>query len=203
MWVPINLGIAPGVAPRGVVFVFLKSWDAIPRMEWNFVFRESRSEFRELLREYPRTVRELREWPFHSESVLPEIGVASRLPRFAILVRSGRGLCLIYCPSCHLWGWSLVPESLFRWSSLAPSLYFISPLSILLWLATKIALYIFIPSPSANISETETPLESTHESWFSSFSGSFFHPQPPSLLTFHLNLGGRSESLLRKPGFPY
>ena len=34
-------------------------------------------------------------------------------------------------------------------------------------------------------------------------SGSFFHPQPPSLLIFHLNLGGRSESLLRKPGFPY
>ena len=27
-------GIAPGVAPRIVVFVLLKSWDAIPRMEF-------------------------------------------------------------------------------------------------------------------------------------------------------------------------
>ena len=67
-------GIALGVAPRIVVFVLLKSWDAIPRMgmpfqEWSFVFRESVSEFRELLREYPGTLRELREWPFHSESV--------------------------------------------------------------------------------------------------------------------------------------
>ena len=35
------------------------------------------------------------------------------------------------------------------------------------------------------------------------FSGSFFHPQPPSVLIFHLNLGARSESLVRKAGFPY
>ena len=35
-------GIAPGVAPRIVVFVLLKSWDAIPRME----FRIPRIEFR-------------------------------------------------------------------------------------------------------------------------------------------------------------
>ena len=34
-------GIAPGVAPRIVVFVLLKSWDAIPRME----FRIPRVEF--------------------------------------------------------------------------------------------------------------------------------------------------------------
>ena len=40
--------------------------------EWNFVFRE-------LLREYPETLRELREWPFHSESGVPEIGVVPRL----------------------------------------------------------------------------------------------------------------------------
>ena len=33
------------------------------------------SEFRELLREYPGTLRELQEWPFHSESISPEIGV--------------------------------------------------------------------------------------------------------------------------------
>ena len=36
-------------------------------------------QFRELLREYPGTLRELREWPFHSESVFPEIGVVPRL----------------------------------------------------------------------------------------------------------------------------
>ena len=35
-------GIAPGVAPRIVVFVLLKSWDATPRME----FRIPRMEFR-------------------------------------------------------------------------------------------------------------------------------------------------------------
>ena len=44
-----------------------------------FVFRESVSEFRELLREYPGTLPELREWPFHYESVFPEIGVVPRL----------------------------------------------------------------------------------------------------------------------------
>ena len=70
-------GTAPGVAPRIVVFVFLKSWDAIPRT--NFVFRERNFEFRELLREYPGTLQELREWPFHSESVFLEIGVVPRL----------------------------------------------------------------------------------------------------------------------------
>ena len=47
--------------------------------EWNFVFREWNFQFRELLREYPGTLRELREWPFHSESVFPEIGVVPRL----------------------------------------------------------------------------------------------------------------------------
>ena len=130
-------GIAPGVAPRIVVFVLLKSWDFVFR-EWNFrnensaqrgsfwpdipadirpktsvrpskswknkrfgtdiprgrprknfglknfglifrslEFRIPRMEFRifrELLREYPGTLRELREWPFPSESVFPEIG---------------------------------------------------------------------------------------------------------------------------------
>ena len=70
-------GIAPGVAPRIVVFVLLKSWDAIPRM--GFRFPRMEFGFRELLREYPGTLRELREWPFHSESVFPEIGVVPRL----------------------------------------------------------------------------------------------------------------------------
>ena len=51
----------------------------MPFRAWNFAFRESVSEFRELLREYPGTFRELREWPFHSESVFPEIGVVPRL----------------------------------------------------------------------------------------------------------------------------
>ena len=41
----------------------------MPFREWNVALRESDSEFRELLREYPRSLRELREWPFHSESV--------------------------------------------------------------------------------------------------------------------------------------
>ena len=50
-----------------------------PFREWNFVFREWNFEFRELLREYPGTLRELREWPFHSESVFPDIGVVPRL----------------------------------------------------------------------------------------------------------------------------
>ena len=51
----------------------------MPFREWNFAFRESLSEFRELLQEYPGTLPELREWPFHSESVFPEIGVVPRL----------------------------------------------------------------------------------------------------------------------------
>ena len=51
----------------------------MPFREWNFAFRESVSEFRELLREYPGTLPELREWSFQSESVCPEIGVVPRL----------------------------------------------------------------------------------------------------------------------------
>ena len=51
----------------------------MPFREWKFVFRDSVSEFRELLREYPGTLRELRKWPFHSESVFPEIGVVPTL----------------------------------------------------------------------------------------------------------------------------
>ena len=47
----------------------------MPFREWNFAFRESLFEFRELLREYPGTLPELREWPFHSESVFSKIGV--------------------------------------------------------------------------------------------------------------------------------
>ena len=53
----------------------------MPFREWIFAFRESLSEFRERLREYPGTLRELREWPFHSESVFLEIGVVPRLLR--------------------------------------------------------------------------------------------------------------------------
>ena len=51
----------------------------MPFREWNFVFREWNFEFRELLREYPGTLPELREWPFPFESVFPEIGVVPRL----------------------------------------------------------------------------------------------------------------------------
>ena len=45
-------------------------------------FRIPRMEFpipRAFFLEYPGTLRELREWPFHSESVFPEIGVVPRL----------------------------------------------------------------------------------------------------------------------------
>ena len=51
----------------------------MPCREWNFAFREWNFEFRELLREYPGTLPELREWPFCSESVFPEIGMVPRL----------------------------------------------------------------------------------------------------------------------------
>ena len=44
-----------------------------------FAFRESLSEFRELLRECPGTLRELREWLLHSENVFPAIGVVPTL----------------------------------------------------------------------------------------------------------------------------
>ena len=50
-----------------------------PFREWDFAFRELFSELWELLREYPGTLPELQEWPFHSESVFPEIEVAPRL----------------------------------------------------------------------------------------------------------------------------
>ena len=55
---------------RGMPF---REWNFVFR-EWNFEFRELNFEFRELLREYPGTLPELREWPFHSESVFLEIG---------------------------------------------------------------------------------------------------------------------------------
>ena len=50
-----------------------------PFREQDFSFRELFFELRELLREYPGTLPELREWPFRSESVFPEIGVVPRL----------------------------------------------------------------------------------------------------------------------------
>ena len=46
-----------------------------PFQEWDFSFRELFSEFRELSREYPGILPELRKWPFHSESSVFEIGV--------------------------------------------------------------------------------------------------------------------------------
>ena len=66
---------------RGDHFSYCSS-RGMPFRDWNFVFREWNFAFRELLREYPGTagtLRELREWPFHSESVFPEIGVVPRL----------------------------------------------------------------------------------------------------------------------------
>ena len=55
------------VAPRTVV-LYCSSREMQFR-EWNFALRESLSEIRELLREYPGALREIREWPFHPESV--------------------------------------------------------------------------------------------------------------------------------------
>ena len=58
----------------------------MPFQEWNAVFRESASEFRELFlnsescsENAPGTLRELREWPFHSKIICPVIGVVPRL----------------------------------------------------------------------------------------------------------------------------
>ena len=70
---------------RELRFLYCSLSRGMPFREWNFVFREWNFEFRELLREYPGTLRELREWPFHSESVFPEIGVVPRLSSFSNL----------------------------------------------------------------------------------------------------------------------
>ena len=78
MWVPINSENHSGSCSENCGFSYCSSRE-MPFREWNFAFRELVSEFRELLREYPGTLRELREWPFHSESVFPEIGVVPRL----------------------------------------------------------------------------------------------------------------------------
>ena len=61
------------------LWVWYRSSRERPFREWNVVFREWNFQFWELLREYPGTLRELREWPFHSESVFPEIGLVPRL----------------------------------------------------------------------------------------------------------------------------
>ena len=50
-----------------------------PFWEWYFSFRQIFFQLRELLREYPETLPELREWPFRSKSIFPEIGVVPRL----------------------------------------------------------------------------------------------------------------------------
>ena len=49
----------------------------MPFQEWDFSTRELFSELRELLPECPGTLPELREWPSHSESVFPDIGVVT------------------------------------------------------------------------------------------------------------------------------
>ena len=78
MWVPTNSRNRSGSLLRELRFSYC-SGRGMPFREWNFEFREWNFEFRELLRECPGTLRELREWPFHSESVFPEIGVVPRL----------------------------------------------------------------------------------------------------------------------------
>ena len=47
-----------------------------------------------------------------------------------------------------------------------------------------------------------TPRVEVSELFLGLLSGSRFDPRPQRLTLFHLILGGRSESLLRKPGFP-
>ena len=75
-----------------------------PFREWDFSFRELFFELRELLREYPTTLRlpELREWPFRSESIFPEIGVVPRLlieaSRWASTETLLLNLSTIHCP---------------------------------------------------------------------------------------------------------
>ena len=51
--------------------------------------------------------------------------------------------------------------------------------------------------------QTRTPLSWYPAYDYSTKSRSRFDPHPQRLPIFHLILGGRSESLLRKPGFPY
>ena len=78
MWVPIKSGNRSGSCSENCGF---RIGQVVRGHSENgiFVFREWNFEFRELLREYPGTLRELREWPFRSESVFPEIGVVPRL----------------------------------------------------------------------------------------------------------------------------
>ena len=99
MHVPFNSGNGSGSSPR--IVVLHCSSHGMPFREWNFAFRESVSELRELLREYPATLQQLREWPFHSESVLSEIGVVPMLPKFKRGFKQG--------PSC-LQNWTLPKE---------------------------------------------------------------------------------------------
>ena len=94
-------GIAPRVAPRIVVSVLLKSCDAIPRME-----------FRELLREYPGTLREHRELPFHSQCVFSlkagwSPAECTKIARFsavaaAIFTAPGKIARLFEAPRCTI-----------------------------------------------------------------------------------------------------
>ena len=60
------------------------------------IVRASFSEFRELFREHPTTLRELREWPFH-----PGLGVIPRLLKIAIVTRFFI-ITSIFYPKNHL-----------------------------------------------------------------------------------------------------
>ena len=66
-----------------------------PFREWDSHAENYSFELRELLREYPGTLPELREWPFRSESLLPEVGVA---PRPAIISPQTQKLVLTTLP---------------------------------------------------------------------------------------------------------
>ena len=58
----------------------------MPFREWNFAFRDQFLNSESCSENTPgaRTLQELRGWPFHSESVFPEIGVVLKLLIFSV-----------------------------------------------------------------------------------------------------------------------
>ena len=75
------LGIAPGVAPRIVVFVLLESWDALPRMEFRIPrMEDSCSE------NTPELSQSSENGLFAPRAFFPEIGVVPRILKNGIKV---------------------------------------------------------------------------------------------------------------------
>ena len=78
MWIPINSENRSGSRSENCGFRIAQ---VVRRHSENGISHSENlfAELRELLREYPGTLPELREWPFRSEGVFPEIGVVPRL----------------------------------------------------------------------------------------------------------------------------